>query len=234
MEKLSHESVPGATKIVDRCFRKTGLHKPKEYLETEYWGSFPGSPSWQHWTTGVGRVFFPTECRMSGRPDSFSEPPVPRSVSGTKPALRKVDFTCSKTGSQRMRLSVQLVWSRKMLNRSFMPLATGRLQGKTSSSISTFRSLHQGHRHRRQNCCDLTLPSALTVSFLVPAGLMHTALGTEDDKGRKGTRHAADPARWGKSRKRWRRLNFYGRSYILTLEYTVSIGPDLSILLVHT
>ena len=62
-------------------------------------------------------------------------------------------------------------------------LATGRLQGKTSSSISTFRSLYQGHGHRRQNCQDLTLPSALMVSFLVPAGLMHTALGMEDDKG---------------------------------------------------
>ena len=125
--------------------------------ETECWGSLPWSPSC---SAGLWcwHVFPPTERRASGRPDSFSQPPVTRSVSGTKPALGKADFTHSKTGNQRMRLSVQLVWSRKMLNWSFIPLATGRLQGKTSSSISTFHSLYQGHGHRRQNCRDLTLP----------------------------------------------------------------------------
>ena len=153
--------------------------------ETECWGPSPALPHavLDYW---CWHGFFPTERRASGRPDSFSQPPVPRSVSGTKPALGKADFTHSKTGDQRMRLSVQLVWSSKMLIWGFMPLATGRLQGKTSSSISTFHSLYQGHKHRRQNCRDLTLPSALTMSFLAPAGLTHPVLGTED-KWRKGS-----------------------------------------------
>lgn len=48
----------------------------------------------------------------------------------------------------------------------------------------------------------LGLPSALATSFILTAGLAHSASGAELVKGRKAmTRHGIDTSRWGKSKK---------------------------------